>query len=209
MEAVDVGRGRFIVMEGIDGSGKSTQVQSLATSLGALLTSEPGGTPLGRQLRSLLLEPHRADPSMRTEALLMAADRAEHVARVIEPALASGRWVVSDRFAASTLAYQGHGRGMDLDELRRITRFASGGLEPDLQVLLDLPVTLARQRMCDAADRMEDLGEEFFDRVRAGYMSLARSDPDHWVVIDSSSDEATVRGLVLEAVTTRLGGLAE
>jgi len=139
----------------------------------------------------------------------MAADRAEHVARVVEPALSAGRWVVGDRYAASTLAYQGHGRGMDLEELARLTHFAAGGLEPDLQILLDLPVEAARARSTGTKDRIEHLGDDFFRRVRQGYLSLAGADPEHWVVIDSEADAGTVGALVLGAVTERLGRPAD
>ncbi len=126
----------------------------------------------------------------------MAADRAEHVERIVEPALAAGKWVVSDRFTASTLAYQGFGRGLDLGELRRLVEFATSGLEPDLQVLLDLPVALARQRTQRAADRIENLGDDFFERVRGGYLSLAAAQADRWEVVDATVDPDTVEARI-------------
>ena len=135
------------MLEGIDGCGKSTQAENLARALGALLTAEPGATALGADLRALLLDPQRSSVSLRSEALLMAADRAEHVAQVLEPALADGIWVVCDRFTASTVAYQGYGRGLDLQELQPVVAFAARGVEPDLQVLIDVPVEVARSRM--------------------------------------------------------------
>ena len=140
-------RGRLIALEGIDGSGKSTQARALAEVLGARLTHEPGATPLGILLRGLLLAPDAPSPSPRTEALLMAADRAEHVALVVEPALATGEWVVSDRYAGSTMAYQGYGRGLPVAELARLSAWASQGLAADLSVLVDVSVETAAARV--------------------------------------------------------------
>ena len=136
-------RGRLIALEGIDGCGKSTQARALADALGARLTFEPGATPLGARLRQLLLAPDAPSPSPRAEALLMAADRAEHVARVLEPALAAGEWVVSDRYAASTIAYQGYGQGLDPAALDELVRWATGGLAADVSVLVDVSVEVA------------------------------------------------------------------
>jgi dTMP kinase len=199
-------RGRLVVFEGIDGSGKSTQAARLSDSLGALLTSEPGATDLGADLRTVLLDPSRDPVSVRAEALLMAADRAEHVEKVLLPALRTGTWVVCDRYTASTIAYQGFGRGMDIAELLKITSFATGGLEPDVQVLLDLPVETARARTDDVShDRLERLGYEFFERVRDGYLALAASDPEGWVVVEGSGDLEEVARRTLTAVTARLG----
>jgi dTMP kinase len=206
VEPADPSRGRFVVLEGIDGCGKSTQANLLARSLGALLTAEPGATSLGGELRSLLLDRKRGSVSLRAEALLMAADRAEHVAEIIEPALADRRWVVSDRFTASTLAYQGYGRGIDLSELIPVAVFAARGVTPDLQILVDLPVEVARGRTKRANDdRLEHLGEDFQVRVREGYLSLARSDPERWVVIDGARSVRAIQTEVTEAVTSRFG----
>jgi dTMP kinase len=206
IQPADSKRGRLVVLEGIDGCGKSTQAKLLASSLGALLTFEPGGTSLGSELRSLLLDRGRANVSLRAEALLMAADRAEHVAEVVEPALAAGRWVVSDRFTASTLAYQGYGRGIDLADLAPVAMFAAQGLVPDLQILLDLPVDAARKRTKrESDDRLERLGVDFQERVRDGYLALAGSDPDRWAVIDATRIVTEVGALVTEAVNIRLG----
>ena len=158
-------RGRLIALEGIDGCGKSTQARALADVLAARLTFEPGATPVGARLRELLLAPDAAPPTARTEALLMAADRAEHVARIVEPALAAGEWVVSDRYAGSTIAYQGYGRGLDPSELDGLVRWATGGLAADLSILVDVSVDVAADRLAAqgrrGADRMERLGPDF------------------------------------------------
>jgi dTMP kinase len=139
----------------------------------------------------------------------MAADRAEHVEKIVEPSLSSGRWVVCDRFTASTLAYQGFGRGLDPAELRQVADFAASGLDPDLQILLDLPVRIARQRTRRAADRIEELGDDFFERVRRGYLSLAAAAPGSWEVIDATAGPDTVESRIFAAVTARLGPLSK
>ena len=143
--------GRLLALEGIDGSGKSTQARALAVALGARLTHEPGATVLGGTLRQILLAPDAPPVSLRAEALLMAADRAEHVALVVEPALAAGEWVVSDRFSGSTLAYQGYGRGLALAELSAVVAWAAGGLAADLSILIDVPVDVAAARLGSTA----------------------------------------------------------
>lgn len=194
--------GRFIVFEGGEGSGKSTQAGLLATRLRALLTHEPGGTALGAQIRTLVLGPS-GGVDVRAEALLMAADRAQHVAEVIRPALARGTDVVSDRFTGSTLAYQGHGRGLPLDDLAWLSSWASGGIEPDLVILLDVPAEVAVTRMKRQPDRMESAGAEFHRRVADGYRSLAAADPGHWRVVDGSGSVGEVEALVLSVVAGR------
>src|SRR5580692_7806363 len=143
-------RGRLIALEGIDGCGKSTQARALADVLAARLTFEPGATPVGARLRELLLAPDGAPPSLRAEALLMAADRAEHVARLLEPALAGGEWVVSDRYAGSTIAYQGYGQGLDPAALDELVRWATDGLAADLSILVDVSVDVAAGRLAAA-----------------------------------------------------------
>lgn len=198
-------RGRLIAIEGIDGSGKSTQAHLLADALGAALTHEPGATALGRRLRKLLLEPSDAPISARAEALVMAADRAQHVAEVIRPALEDGRWVVTDRFSASTLAYQGHGRGLALDELEFLVAWAAGGIEADLTVLIDLEPSLAARRRGVAPDRFEELGADFHGRVRQGYRSMAEADPTRWVVVDATAVAEEVARAVRSEVERRLG----
>jgi dTMP kinase len=197
-------KGRLVAFEGGEASGKSTQARALAASLGALLTHEPGGTELGRRVRAVVLatDLHAVDP--RAEALLLAADRAQHVAEVVEPALARGTDVVTDRFTGSTLAYQGFGRGLDRDELRRLSAWAAGGLEPDLVVLLDVATEVSSARGRIAGDRMEAEDAAFHARVAAGYRALAGEDPDRWVVVDGSGSVDEVRELVGKAVAERL-----
>lgn len=173
--------GRFIVLEGIDGSGKSTQINLLRDWLptsglmpdGAQLvvTREPGGTALGCELRRLLLEERgELTPVLRAELLLMMADRAQHVEQVIRPALERGDWVLSDRFTGSTVAYQGYGRGVPLDLIRQLQDVATGGLRPDLVLWLDLPADVALKRLAASkVDRMDQEGKEFLERVAEGY----------------------------------------
>ncbi len=198
-------RGRLVALEGIDGCGKSTQARRLAARLDAVATHEPGATPLGKALRDLLLRPGTAvDP--RAEALLMAADRAQHVAEVLGPALDAGRWVVTDRYSPSTLAYQGYGRGMDVEELGRLVAWATGGLVPDLVVLLEVPVAVAAsRRRGQTADRLETLGDAFQERVAAGFAALAAAEPGRWVVVDGTGTADAVADVVLGAVVDRLG----
>jgi dTMP kinase len=198
--------GRLLALEGIDGSGKSTQARALAAALGARLTHEPGATPLGATLRRLLLSPEAPPIALRTEALLMAADRAEHVAAVVAPALAAGEWVVSDRFSGSTLAYQGYGRGLDTAELARLVDWATGGLAPDLSILVDVPVDVAQRRLARSApDRLERLGPAFAQLVRQGFVALAAADPVHWVVVDGTTDRTALSARILALVRERVG----
>ncbi len=202
------GRGRLIALEGVDGCGKSTQALRLAAAIGAQSTAEPGATRLGATLRTLLLDPDLPPVSERAEALLMAADRAQHVAEVLRPALDEGRWVVTERFSGSTLAYQGYGRGLDLDELRRLVQWATGGIEPDLTILLDVSPSRARGRLdLGRADRLERLDAGFHERVREGYRALAAADPDSWVVVDADADVERVAEQLLAVVVERLGPL--
>jgi len=202
-------RGRLVALEGIDGCGKSTQARALADALGATLTFEPGATPVGARLRELLLTPDAPSPSPRAEALLMVADRAEHVARVVEPALGAGAWVVSDRYAASTVAYQGYGQGLDPAALDDLVRWATDGLAADLSVLVDVSVEVAATRLAEAgrsgADRLERLGPAFATRVRDGFLAQAAQDPDHWVVVDGTADAAVLTARILALVRQRLG----
>lgn len=178
-------RGRFIAFEGGEASGKSTQAARLADAIGAVLTREPGGTPLGEEIRALLLHADHAIDA-RAEALLMAAARAQHVHDVIEPALAAGRHVVCDRFTASSLAYQGAGRGLAVADLEALSAVATSGLQPDLYVLLDLDPGVAAARRSRNHDRMEAAGPDFHRRVHAGFLALAAADPDRWLVVDAS-----------------------
>jgi dTMP kinase len=190
--------GLFVVFEGIDGCGKSTQARRVAQSRDALFVFEPGDTPVGVDLRHWILD--AATPmTPNTEALLLLADRSHHVHSVIEPALASGRSVVADRFYASTLAYQGYGRGVDLDELRAATDLAIGDCRPELTVLIDLAPSVANQRRTpDQRDRFESADPDFHDRVRQGYLDLAREDEAGWFVVDGSGSLAEVAAVIDE-----------
>ena len=195
--------GLFVVLEGIDGCGKTTQLERLREWLptsglmppGArLLTSrEPGGTPLGQALRELLLHPPAgAAPCSDAELLLYAADRAQHVNQVIRPALEAGDWVLCDRFSGSTVAYQGYGRGLPLERIAALEGFATGGLEPDLTLWLDLPLEESlRRRGGRAADRIEASGHAFLARVAAGFATLARQRGWQRVDADQRSEVVT------------------
>lgn len=200
---VGVGRGRFIAFEGGEATGKSTQARLLADHLGAVLTREPGGTPLGESIRTLLLDPANHDMGDRTEALLFAAARAQHVQDVIRPAIESGQDVVTDRFAASSFAYQAFGRGLPFDEVVALSEFAVDGLWPDLTVLLVLPAAVANARLGEL-DRMEGVGAEFHQRVAGGFETMAAADPDRWVLVDASGSIDEVAARVLAAVAPRL-----
>lgn len=187
--------GRFITLEGPDGSGKTTAARHLADwlsarGLGVVLTHEPGGTPIGEEIRRLVLHLRDVSDALdpRADALLFAAGRAQHVAVVIGPALKRGDWVVSARFADSSLAYQGHAYGNDLEELRRLQHFATHGLQPDLTILLDVPVEVGlRRKRHGAWNRFEDTqGIAFFEKVRAGYLALAAAEPQRIRVLDGS-----------------------
>lgn len=197
---------RFVVFEGGESAGKSTQASRLAIRRGALLTFEPGDTPLGRELRRLLLS-SGAPMGDRAEALLLAADRAQHVEEVIRPALAAGTDVVCDRYAASYLAYQGYGRGLDLEFLRGLSTWAADELAPDLFVLLDICPERARTRLPERRkkDRFEASGDLFQKRVREGYLELAAAQPELWVVVDADRDPEAVSESVQQAVVERLG----
>jgi dTMP kinase len=199
--------GRFIVLEGGEASGKSTQAALLAASLGAVLTREPGGTPVGERIRAVLLDPLVRGLDARAEAMLMAAARAEHVATVIRPALSSGRDVVSDRYSGSSLAYQGYGRGLPVDEVRRLSDWATGGLWPDLTVLLEVDPASAKSRQSiagEAADRLEAEGDDFHGRVMTGFRALAAVDPT-WRTVDGTGTVDEVAERVLEAVKAFFG----
>ena len=195
------GLGRFLVVEGIDGCGKSTQAARIAERLGAVLTFEMGATRLGAQVRELVLG-HEGEPSEMAEALLIAADRAQHVAEVIEPALRQGIDVVSDRFAASTLAYQGWGRGLALEDLVILVELATAGCRPDLTLLFDLDVEAAAARRGGEPDRMEREQAEFHERVRAGYLAQAAAEPDRWAIVDASRSLDEVSAAVDEILVS-------
>jgi dTMP kinase len=180
----------FLSLDGIDGTGKSTQCRLLVdwlrtSGVEAVACSDPGGTPLGDQLRQILLST-RADISDRTEALLFMASRAELVARVIRPALEAGRVVVCDRFVTANVAYQGHAGGLSPGELWDVGRFSTAGLLPDLTIVLDLPVAVAAARRHRTADRMEGRGAGYLERVRQGFLAEAGRQPTRITVVDAS-----------------------
>ncbi len=196
-------RGRLIALEGREASGKSTQAEILAQRLGAVLTREPGGTALGERIRSLLLDPEATALDPRAEALLMAADRAQHVTETILPALDTGRHVVTDRYSHSSLAYQGHGRGLPVEEVGRVSDWATGGLSADLVVLVDVPADVARRRRV-GSDRFELEDQAFHRRVADGYHQLAAEDPELWRVVDGTGTVEEVAARVWAAVEAHL-----
>jgi dTMP kinase len=188
----------LIAFEGGEGSGKSTQASILAERLGAVLTHEPGATRIGARLRELLLDPN-ANIDPRAEALLLAADRAQHVAEVIGPALAGGRDVVTDRYLYSSLAYQAAGRGLDAAEVRAWSAFA-GAPDADLVVLITVSPTTRAQRLKATPDRIEASGDDFHRRVEQGFQALADADPQRWAVIDGDGTVDDVAAQVWGAV---------
>ncbi|MGW1384524.1 dTMP kinase [Streptomyces griseoluteus] len=203
------GNGFFISLEGGDGAGKSTQAEALAEWIRAkghevVLTREPGATPVGKRLRSILLDVSEAGLSHRAEALLYAADRAEHVDTVVRPALERGAVVISDRYIDSSVAYQGAGRDLSPTEIARINRWATGGLVPHLTVLLDVPPEVARERFTEAPDRLESEPAEFHARVRAGFLTLAAADPGRYLVVDAGQEPEGVTSVIRHRLDTVL-----
>lgn len=192
--------GRLIAFEGADASGKSTQARRLAERLGVELTFQFGATEIGGAIRSILLDPSHEMLDDRAEALLVMADKAQHVAEIVAPALSRGEMIITDRFTASTTAYQGYGRGLDRDELIQMMQWATHGLEPDLTVLLDVDLQVARQRLGGEIDRIEGAGAAFHTRVREGYLEMAAADPDRWVVVDAGGAVDDVAARVDAAV---------
>jgi dTMP kinase len=197
-------RAPFLSLDGIDGTGKSTQCRLLvewlnAGGISAVACADPGGTPLGDQLRQLLLA-SKADISDRAEALLFMASRAELVAKVIRPALHAGRVVVSDRFVAANVVYQGHAGGLPTDDLWSVGRFSSAGLLPDLTVILDLPADAAAARRGRAADRMEARGPDYLERVRQGFLAEAARHPDSFRIVDATPNIDTVQQQLHEVI---------
>jgi dTMP kinase len=198
-------RGRLIALEGVEGAGKSTHVRQLGAVLrdrgvAVLETHEPGGTPFGVELRRILMHVPETPPTPLTELLLYLADRAQHVAQVIAPALASGHVVLTDRFSASTIAYQGCARRLDLAMVTRLDAIARQGVSPVLTVLLDCPVEIGLRR-ARGDDRFHREDCEFHERVRAGFLSLARADRDRYCVIDATSPPEQVQQEIIAAVT--------
>jgi len=207
--------GVFISLEGPDGSGKSSLLPRLAAVLRAggcevVTTREPGSTPLGEQIRRLVLDTEpKIDRTGRADALLFAAARAQHVAEVIRPALARGAVVICDRYADSSLAYQGSGSGVPLDDLRIVQRFATGGLVPDLTILLDLPVEVGLGRKSDEVTRFEAFQDvAYHERVRAAFLGFAAAEPARYVVVDATGDPDDVLAGAVAAVRRVVGRAA-
>ena len=199
-------KARFITLEGIDGAGKSTQLPAIEAALRRrgiefIVTREPGGTSLGEALREILLH---QDMSPETEALLMFASRSEHLSKVIGPALEKGVWVISDRFTDASFAYQGGGRGLDYEKLAELEEWVQGGFQPDLTLLFDLPVEIARQRLMKNAnlDRFEHEREAFFERVRRAYLERAARFPERFFLIDSGASLQEINVKLEESIST-------
>jgi dTMP kinase len=203
----------FITLEGPDGSGKTTQAHLLAQWLRecgyeVILTREPGGTDIGDQIRAVLHDPRNTAMDARTEILLYSASRAQHVAQRVRPALAAGKIIISDRYADSTLAYQGYGRGLDLETLRQITAFATGALTPQLTLYLDIPPEKGLERRQVGGgewNRLDAEALEFHQQVRAGYQELIKQEPERWVVIQAARPVEEVQAEIRALVQTRLG----
>jgi dTMP kinase len=202
--------GFFITFEGAEGSGKTTQIQRLAASLAErgydiVTTREPGGTPIGNAIRSLLLDPLYVEMSAASEALLFNAARAQLVHQIIRPALDAGRIVLCDRYADSTFAYQGYGRGQDLALLRLLAAFATADLRPDLTIYLDIaPDEGLRRKRSDEWNRMEEQTLAFHETVRQGYFALMAEEPQRWFLIDASQNIEQIHNVILAHVLSRV-----
>lgn len=198
-------RGKYIAFEGLEGCGKSTHVKRLAETLDAVATREPGGTRVGAMLRAILADPDNTDINPRTELLLMTADRAQLMSELIEPTLTSGRHIVSDRSVYSTLAYQGYGRGLGIDELKRINEWALNQVLPDIVVWIRIPREEAERRLAKRdLDRFEREGADFFARIADGFAEMAAADPDRWILIDGTLPKDDVQAAIHAAVAPRL-----
>ncbi len=198
-------RGCYIALEGAEGTGKSTHAARLAAHIGAVLTRETGGTDIGARIRAILHDTSLTHLSHRAEALLIAADRAQHIDEIVAPALSAGRHVVSDRSVYSTLAYQGYGRHLPIDQLRQINEWAMNSWWPDLVVLIDTPPELLERRMRGRQlDRFEREDDGFHTRVRDGFRTMAAADPLHWAVIDGDAGMEEVGSNIRRAVVERL-----
>jgi len=204
--------GVFVCFEGGEGAGKSTQARLLCDALApegyaVTLTFEPGDTEVGRLLRRIVLDPATGDLSHRTEALLYAADKAEHVDTVVLPALAAGGVVITDRYVDSSLAYQGAGRALDVDEVERVQRWATGDLRPHLTVVLDLAPDQGLGRFAER-DRIEGQSVDFHERVREAFLTMAKADPDHYLVLDARLPVDEIAVAVRDRVTPLLARAA-
>lgn len=198
--------GRYIAFEGAEGCGKSTHAARLGAALGAVVTREHGGTRIGGLIRSILANPAHTDLADKSEALLIAADRAQHLAELVNPALLAGRHVVSDRSAFSSIAYQSYGRGLDLAVIREINDWATGGRWPELVIHISVSEeSLARRMRRRDLDRFEQAGDDFHRRVRDAFRTMAAADPDRWVTIDGERPKDEVALVIRTAVRERLG----
>ncbi len=195
----------YIALEGLEGCGKSTHTERLGEHLNAVITREPGGTRIGALLRAILADPENVDLDRRTEALLMAADRAQHMAEVIKPALDRGQHVVSDRSIYSTLAYQGYGRQLGTEALLSISTWALNDRLPDLVIYIDVPTDVLNARLAKRdLDRFEREGADFFARIADGFRELRASDPDRWIIIDGTVPKDDVEAAIRTQVNDRL-----
>ena len=201
----------FITLEGTEGCGKTSQVAPLAEYLrqqgwNVLTTREPGGTPIGEQIRTVLHSLENTEMHARTEILLFQAARAQHVEQVIRPHLAAGGLVICDRYADSTLAYQGYGRQQPLEPLRALVDYATGGLKPDLTLWLDLDVEVGLRRRAKGGEwnRLDALEVAFYQRVRQGYFELVQAEPQRWLIVDADQPQAEVQQALRAAVVSRL-----
>lgn len=202
-------RGRFITLEGIEGAGKSSILQFIESHLkhlgvACVVTREPGGTLIAEAIRQVLLNQHQEEMSIDTELLLMFASRAQHIAEVIRPALERGEWVVCDRFTDASFAYQGGGRGMSTEKIEALSSWVQGELEPDMTILLDLPVEVGFSRIGErgAKDRIESAGLEFFERVRDSYLTRAKEFSKRFRVINAEQDFEAVKAEVLTVLNS-------
>lgn len=195
----------YIALEGLEGCGKSTHTKRLGEHLNAVITREPGGTRIGTLLRAILADPENSDLDRRTEALLMAADRAQHMAEVIKPALDRGEHVVSDRSIYSTLAYQGYGRQLGTEALLSISTWALQDRLPDLVIYIDVPTDVLNARLAKRdLDRFEREGADFFARIAEGFRELRAADPERWIIIDGTVPKDDVEAAIRTQVNDRL-----
>jgi len=199
-------RNKFITFEGVDGAGKSTHLEWFANALRhrgfeVVVTREPGGTPLGEQLREILLIQKMC---ISTEALLMFAARQEHIEKIIKPAIKSGKWVISDRFSDASFAYQGGGRGLEWSKLEQLEQWVHGDLQPDLTLFFDVPIEVARQRLAKnvSLDRFEQEQADFFERVRAGYHRRVQENPQRYAMIDAAMSLDEVKNKLEDIVVS-------
>lgn len=189
-------KGYFITFEGVDGCGKTTQMRLLTeylTNKGyeVVLTREPGGKGLGEKIREILLN-YNGEVASEAEAFLFLADRAQNIEQIVKPAIAKGKIVLCDRHTDSTIAYQGYGRGVDIEKLTMLNNLATGNMKPDLTIVFDIDIETSMSRVGNEKDRMESAGIEFFNKVRHGYLEIAKQEPERVKVIDSSRDIASI-----------------